>query len=68
MAGAAIGLFGDAAEGARSHVRATRVFEPRPTFARAYDAIYERYRQLYPALRVVRATPKPRQSRRSVAG
>jgi xylulokinase len=68
MAGAAIGLFGDSADVARSHVQTTRVFEPRPTFARAYDAIYERYRQLYPALRVVRATRNPRQTGRSVAG
>jgi xylulokinase len=68
MAGAAIGLLGAAADVARSRVRTTRVFEPRPTFARAYDETNERYRQLYPALRVVRATPNPRQTPRSVAG
>jgi xylulokinase len=68
MAGVAIRLFGDAADVARTHVRTTRVFEPRPAFARAYDEIYERYRQLYPALRVVRTTSNPRRTRGSVTG
>jgi xylulokinase len=53
LAGSAVGLYGPVRAAARELVRITRVFEPRPAFSRAYDEIFERYRELYPALRAI---------------
>jgi xylulokinase len=59
LAGSAVGLYGPVRAAARQLVRITRVFEPRPAFSRAYDEIFERYRQLYPALRAIsRSRPR----------
>jgi xylulokinase len=54
LAGSAVGLYGPVRDAARQLVRTARVFEPRSTFSRAYDEIFERYRHLYPALRAIR--------------
>jgi len=59
LAGAGVGVFGPVAATARQFVRVERVYEPRPSFSRAYDEIFERYRQLYPALRSLTPPPPP---------
>jgi xylulokinase len=54
LAGTGVGIFESVAAAAQAHVRTGRVFEPRASFVRAYDEVFDRYRDLYPAFRVAR--------------
>ena len=51
LAGIATGLFKDAAEAAALFVARERVFDPDPVRHGHYKEIYQRYAQLYPALK-----------------
>ncbi len=55
LAGQAIGLFPAAGEAARRFVRPVRSVEPRPTTVAGYEERFAHYRELYPALRALRA-------------
>ncbi|MFL5965054.1 MAG: xylulokinase [Gaiellaceae bacterium] len=55
LAGVAAGVFADVHEAVGRCVRVTDVVEPDTAWADAYDAGYERFRSLYPALRPLEA-------------
>jgi xylulokinase len=51
MAGAGVGVFRDLAEAAAEMVHVERCFDPDRGRGELYDALYDVYRELYPALR-----------------
>jgi xylulokinase len=51
LGGVAVGAFADAAEAVDACVRVEERIEPDPAWVDAYDEGYDRFRQLYPALR-----------------
>jgi xylulokinase len=51
LGGVASGVFSDASEAVAACVRVEDRVEPEPAWAAAYDEGYDRFRQLYPALR-----------------
>jgi xylulokinase len=51
LGGVAGGVFADVHEAVRACVRVRDRIEPDPEWARVYEAGYERFRALYPALR-----------------
>ena len=53
LAGVRAGVFADVHEAVERCVRVTETVEPEPAWTAAYDAAYERFRRLYPALRGV---------------
>jgi xylulokinase len=54
LGGVASGVFGSAEEAVAACVRVRDVVEPDPAWARTYEEAYARYRELYPALKLVR--------------
>jgi xylulokinase len=56
LAGVSAGVFANVEEAVHRCVRVTDVVEPDPTWVDAYDAGYDRFRSLYPALRPLEAT------------
>ncbi len=50
LAGAGVGLWSSAAEGAERFLELTRTFEPDAKRHAAYSELYERYREVYPAV------------------
>ena len=55
LGGVAGGVFADVGEAVAACVRVRDVVEPEPEWRNAYDAGYERFRALYPALRPLEA-------------
>jgi xylulokinase len=53
LGGVAAGVFADVHEAVARCVRVREAIEPEPAWREAYDAGYERFRSLYPALRSV---------------
>ena len=51
LVGVALGEFADLREAARAMVRVRETFTPRPEYHAKYEANYQRYRQLYDAVR-----------------
>jgi xylulokinase len=62
LAGAGIGLFPAADVAARRFVHPVETVQPRPTMVERYGEVFERYRELYPALRSLRASSSTRDS------
>jgi xylulokinase len=62
LAGAGIGLFPAADVAAQRFVHAVETVEPRPPMVERYGEVFERYRELYPALRSLRASSSTRES------
>jgi xylulokinase len=60
LAGVGIGLFPAADVAAQRFVHARETVEPRPPMAERYREAFERYRELYPALRSLRASSSTR--------
>ncbi len=56
LAGVASGMFRDVHDAIARCVRVKDVVEPDPDWTSAYDAGYERFRLLYPALRPLEVT------------
>jgi ribulokinase len=54
LAATGVGRFGSIQEGVRAMTRVARTIEPRPESCRRYDEIYQKYAELYPALRPFR--------------
>jgi len=57
LAGQAAHVFGSASAAARELVHVTRTVETRPAMVAAYDEVFGRYRELYPALSSARLPP-----------
>jgi xylulokinase len=55
LAGIGTGAFSDARDAVERCVRITRTIEPNPEWAKRYSEIRPRYKELYPALRHIRA-------------
>jgi xylulokinase len=51
LAGSAVGSLASLRTTIRERVRPTQIYDPRAAVSAAYDEIFRRYRQLYPALR-----------------
>jgi xylulokinase len=51
LGGVSMGVFADAAEAVAACVRVTDRIEPEPAWTVAYQEGYDRFRELYPALR-----------------
>jgi xylulokinase len=62
LAGVGIGLFPAADVAAQQFVHAVETVEPRPAMVERYGEIFARYRELYPALRSLRASWSTRDS------
>jgi xylulokinase len=56
LGGVAAGVFADVHEAVAATVRVTGTVEPEPAWRKAYADGYERFRELYPALRPLEAT------------
>ena len=61
IAGGAVGLLPPIAMSSRDLVRPTHIYEPRAALTAAYDEIFMRYQQLYPALLALRRDSPPRE-------
>lgn len=62
LAGAGIGLFPTADAAAKRFVHPVETVDPRPTMVERYADVFARYRELYPALRSLRASSNTRDS------